>query len=85
MAIETPVMNSIVDFFEQISPVTRALILAGGLVLFWIIEGIVPLFRLRYRKVQHAGLNLFFTFTTVVVNFAFALLIVAGSRWAVDN
>jgi sterol desaturase/sphingolipid hydroxylase (fatty acid hydroxylase superfamily) len=78
-------MDSIVHFFEQISPVTRAIILAGGLVLFWIIEGIVPLFRLRYRRYQHAGLNLFFTFTTVVVNFAFALLIVAGSRWAVDN
>src|SRR5215213_8974651 len=78
-------MNSIVNFFEQISPITRAIILAGGLVLFWIIEGIVPLFRLRYRKLQHAGLNLFFTFTTIVVNFAFALLIVAGSRWAIEN
>lgn len=78
-------MNSIVDFFEQISPVTRALILAGGLVLFWMLEGVIPLFRLRYRKLQHAGLNLFFTFTTVVVNFAFAVLIVAASKFAVDN
>lgn len=78
-------MDFIVHFFEQISPVARAIILAGGLVLFWVIEGLIPLFSLRYRRYQHAGLNLFFTFTTVVVNFAFALLIVAGSNWAVEN
>ncbi|HEX6181648.1 MAG TPA: sterol desaturase family protein [Chitinophagaceae bacterium] len=78
-------MNGIVDFFEHISPVTRSLILAGGLVLFWIFEGIVPLFRMRYKKLQHAGLNLFFTFTTVVVNFAFAILIVQASTWCVDK
>ena len=78
-------MNGIVHFFEQISPLTRSLILAGGLVLFWILEGIVPLFRMRYRKLQHAGLNLFFTFTTVVVNFAFAVLIVEASAWCVDR
>lgn len=78
-------MNPIVDFFEHISPLTRALVLAGGLVLFWILEGIIPLFNLRYKKIRHAGLNLFFTFTTVVVNFAFAILIVMGSTWAVNN
>jgi sterol desaturase/sphingolipid hydroxylase (fatty acid hydroxylase superfamily) len=78
-------MNAIVEFFENITPLTRSLILAGGLVLFWIMEGIIPLFRLKYRKVPHAGLNLFFTFTTVVVNFAFAILIVEASRYAVAN
>ncbi|HYF32446.1 MAG TPA: sterol desaturase family protein [Chitinophagaceae bacterium] len=78
-------MNAIVEFFDTISPLTRSLVLAGGLVLFWILEGIVPLFNLRYRKWRHAGLNLFFTFTTVVVNFAFAFLIVKASAWAVDQ
>jgi sterol desaturase/sphingolipid hydroxylase (fatty acid hydroxylase superfamily) len=78
-------MNGIVEFFESISPLTRSLILAGGLVLFWILEGIIPLFRLRYRKFRHAGINLFFTLTTVVVNFAFAYLIVLASAWAVEK
>jgi sterol desaturase/sphingolipid hydroxylase (fatty acid hydroxylase superfamily) len=78
-------MNSVVEFFEQISPLTRSLILAGGLVLFWVLEGIVPLFNLRYKKWRHAGLNLFFTFTTVVVNFAFAFLIVQACSYAVAN
>ena len=40
-------MNSIVDFFENISPLTRALVLAGGLVLFWILEGIIPQFNIK--------------------------------------
>jgi len=78
-------MNQIVAFFEQISPLTRSLLLAGGLVLFWVLEGLIPLFRMRYRKVRHAGLNLFFTMTTVVVNFAFAYLIVLASDWAVEK
>ena len=78
-------MNQIVAFFEQISPLTRSLLLAGGLVLFWVLEGIIPLFRMQYRKVRHAGLNLFFTLTTVVVNFAFAYLIVLASAWAVEK
>jgi sterol desaturase/sphingolipid hydroxylase (fatty acid hydroxylase superfamily) len=78
-------MNAIVNYFEHISPLVRALILAGGLVFFWMLEGIAPLFNLQYKKVRHAGLNLFFTFTTVVVNFAFAILIVAGSTWAVQH
>jgi sterol desaturase/sphingolipid hydroxylase (fatty acid hydroxylase superfamily) len=72
-------MNAIVDFFEHISPLTRSLLLAGGLMFFWILEGAIPLFRLNYRKVRHAGLNLFFTLTTVIVNFAFAILIVEAS------
>lgn len=78
-------MHAIVEFFETITPLTRTFILAGGLVLFWVLEGIIPLFRMKYRRMSHAGLNLFFTFTTVVVNFAFAFLIVEASRYAVNN
>lgn len=78
-------MNSIIAYFEHISPAARALIIAGGLVFFWMLEGVVPLFNFKYKKVRHLGLNLFFTFTTIVVNFAFAVLIVAGSNWAVNN
>jgi hypothetical protein len=36
---------------------------------------------LRYRKLRHAGLNLFFTFTTILINFAFAALIVGASDY----
>jgi len=74
-------MEKLAHYFDHIQSWERSLIIAGGLVLFWMLEGVVPLFRLRYDKVRHAGLNLFFTFTTILVNFAFAALIVRASQY----
>jgi sterol desaturase/sphingolipid hydroxylase (fatty acid hydroxylase superfamily) len=74
-------MDKLAFYFEHIKPWERSLILAGGLVLFWMLEGVIPLVRMRYQKVRHAGLNIFFTLTTIVVNFAFAALIVKASAY----
>jgi sterol desaturase/sphingolipid hydroxylase (fatty acid hydroxylase superfamily) len=78
-------METIRDFFQHIPNSYRTGILVGGLLFFWIIEGIIPLFRFRYNKIRHTGLNLFFTLTTLIVNFAFAYLIVRASDWSVAN
>jgi sterol desaturase/sphingolipid hydroxylase (fatty acid hydroxylase superfamily) len=75
-------MHAIEEFFQTISPLTRALIIAGGLVFFWMMESIIPLFKFKYKKYRHAGLNLFFTFTTIVVNFIFAFAITLTADWA---
>src|SRR5258708_19794328 len=75
-------METLVNYFQHIPSYQRSLILAGGLVLFWIIEGIIPLVRFQYRKVRHAGLNLFFTLTTIIVNFAFAVLIIRAADYS---
>jgi len=75
-------MHAIVEYFQHISPLARALIIAGGLVFFWMLESIIPLFKFKYRKFQHAGLNLFFTLTTVIINFIFAFGIALVSNWA---
>jgi sterol desaturase/sphingolipid hydroxylase (fatty acid hydroxylase superfamily) len=73
-------MQSIVDYFEQIPSWQRALILAGGILFFWVVEGLVPLFRFRYNKLRHAGINIFFTVTTIVVNFALAFALAGASE-----
>ncbi|MCU0354686.1 MAG: sterol desaturase family protein [Cytophagales bacterium] len=78
-------MESLINFFTTIPSSYRAAILVGGLVVFWTVESLVPLFTTRYDKWRHAGLNLFFTLTTVVVNFAFAVLILRTSDWAVAH
>ena len=78
-------MNEIVQFFQHISSLTRALILAGGITVFWLIESAIPLFTFKYNKWKHAGINIFFTITTIIVNFAFALLIVITSDWCVHH
>jgi len=57
----------------------------GGLMFFWIVEGIIPITRFDYKKRSHALPNLFFTLTTAIVNFAFAYLIVKGSDAAVAS
>ncbi|HLK26997.1 MAG TPA: sterol desaturase family protein [Puia sp.] len=74
-------MEKLVHFFEHIQSWQRSLIIAGGLVFFWIIEGIIPLFRFNYDRYRHGGLNLFFTLTTIIVNVIFAFLVVKTSDY----
>ncbi len=78
-------MENIIDYFSNISSLHRGLILAGGIAIFWIIEGIAPLFTFDYKKWNHAGINIFFTFTTIVVNFAMAFLLLMTAQWTVDT
>ncbi len=77
-------MENIVDYFSNISSVHRGLILAFGIAIFWIIEGFIPLFRFEYRKWQHAKINIFFTLTTILVNFTLAFLLLMTAQWTVD-
>ena len=78
-------MESIITYFETIPPLHRSLILIGGITFFWILEGIVPLFSVKYKKWRHALPNLFFTVTTIIVNFPLAFLLLETSDWATEN
>jgi sterol desaturase/sphingolipid hydroxylase (fatty acid hydroxylase superfamily) len=78
-------METITQYFETIPSLHRTLILVGGLTFFWLLESAVPLFRFPYQKWRHASLNLFFTLTTIVVNFVLAFLLVKASDWTVVN
>lgn len=49
------------------------------------LEYLVPLFQLKYKKFRHAGINIFFTLTTVLVNFLLAFLLLMTSDWAIAN
>ncbi|HXB92027.1 MAG TPA: sterol desaturase family protein [Puia sp.] len=75
-------MEPLIHFFQHIQSWQRSLILGGGLLLFWVLEGVVPLFRFDYHKVRHAGINIFFTLTTILINFAFAALIVEAADYS---
>ncbi|HZJ20029.1 MAG TPA: sterol desaturase family protein [Pricia sp.] len=74
-------MQTIIDYFETIPSLHRSLILVGGITFFWILEGAVPLFRFSYKKWKHALPNLFFTLTTIIVNFALAFLLLKTADW----
>ncbi|WP_077406663.1 sterol desaturase family protein [Cellulophaga omnivescoria] len=78
-------MESIVTYFENIPSAHRSLILVGGITFFWLLEGVLPLQRFTYKKWRHALPNIFFTFTTVVINFLLAFLLLKTSDWTVVN
>ena len=78
-------MNEIIRYFDTIPSLHRALILAGGITFFWLIETIKPLFLLKYNKWSHAGINIFFTLTTIVVNFMMAFILLWTSQWTSQN
>ncbi|MCH8957815.1 sterol desaturase family protein [candidate division KSB1 bacterium] len=78
-------MQTIIDFFETISPAYRTAILVTGLVGFWALEGAMPLFSFKYSKIKHALLNLFFILTTLVVNFVFAFFIIKACDFTTVN
>lgn len=78
-------LDQLITFFDTIPTWQRTLILAGGLTFFWVLEGAVPILRMQYNKTKHLWINLFFTGTTLVVNFLFAALIVLASDWVVKE
>ncbi len=78
-------METIAAYFSTIPSSHRALILAGGIAFFWMVESAKPLFSFEYRKWHHAGINIFFTVTTIVVNFAMAFMLLMAAQFTQDH
>ena len=73
-------MEALIEYFTNVPTSFRASLLIGGIVFFWILEGVLPLYRFQYQKVKHAGINLFFTLTTMIIGFGLA----GALLWAAD-
>ena len=78
-------LDALVTFFNDIPSWQRTAILAGGLLFFWVLEGAVPILKMKYHRTRHLGVNVFFTVTTLIVNLLFAVAIVFASDWSVRN
>ncbi len=78
-------MNEVVSYFQTIPSSHRSLILIGGITLFWLIENGFPLFKFEYKKWHHAGINFFFTITTILINFSLAFVLYKSSVWVTEN
>lgn len=78
-------MEHLINYFETIPSLHRGLILAGGIALFWIIESVNPFFKFNYNKIHHAGINLFFTLTTIIINFALAFILLYTAQFVVTQ
>ncbi len=81
--------ENIITHFQTLEqrPLERMAILVGGLLFFWIIEGAVPLLPLRYKKnkLQHAGVNFFFTVIHLIIHTLLAILIIKLSDWCASH
>ena len=75
----------ITQYFESIPSSHRSLILIGGITFFWLLESGFPLLQMQYKKWQHAAINFFFTFTTIVINFSLAFILLKASVWVAEN
>lgn len=78
-------LESVLLFFEDIPTSYRTGLLIGGIFIFWVMEGVIPLFEFDYKKVKHAGLNLTFTVFTAIIGFGLAGVLFAASVWATSN
>jgi sterol desaturase/sphingolipid hydroxylase (fatty acid hydroxylase superfamily) len=78
-------LETIFNYFETIPSSHRSLILVGGITFFWLLEGALPLFLFNYKKWKHAIPNLFFTGTTVIINFSLAFLLLFTADWVKIN
>ena len=78
-------MQTIIEYFETIPSSHRTLLLISGLSFFWILENKVSLFRFKYNKWKHAIPNLFFTLTTIIINFLLAFLLLNISDIVASN
>jgi len=75
----------VIDYFQTLEqhPAQRMTFLVAGLLLFWIIEGSIPLLPMRYKKnkLRHAAVNLGFTVIHLVIHTFLAILIIRLSDW----
>ncbi|MCB0462971.1 MAG: sterol desaturase family protein [Flavobacteriaceae bacterium] len=78
-------METLINYFETIPSLHRSLILVGGLTFFWLLEGSLPLMKFKYKKWKHAVPNIFFTLTTVIINFGLAFLLLETAQWVSQN
>ena len=78
-------MNEIISYFSSIPSSHRSLILVAGITIFWMIENAYPLFKFNYKKWHHAGINIFLTLTTIIVNFLLAFILLKTADWTINN
>ncbi|TXJ26982.1 MAG: sterol desaturase family protein [Chitinophagaceae bacterium] len=80
--------DSIIQYFSTLDqrPLERMAILVGGLLIFWIIEGAIPLLPMQYKKnkVRHASVNFGFTVIHLIIHTLLAILIIKLSDWCHD-
>ncbi|MCP4192458.1 MAG: sterol desaturase family protein [Planctomycetaceae bacterium] len=78
-------MQDFIHFFETMPSAYRSGALVLGLVLFWIIEGAVPLFSSGYPRLHHAALNICLTLFQLVLALAFGIFVLQAATYTSEH
>ena len=77
--------EKVITHFQTLEsrPLERLVILVGGMLVLWLIEGAIPLLSLRYKKNKwkHASINMSFTVIHLLIHTGFAVLIILISDY----
>ena len=74
-------MESIISYFSSIPVEHRTFYLIGGFTFLFMLETGMPLFNFKYHKKKHTLINLFYTFSSIVVNLIGASLILWAASY----
>ena len=78
-------MSDIINFFSDVPIAFRTSVLLGGIMFFWVLEGLIPLYSFKYKKTKHAITNLFFTLSTAVIGFGLAFILLESTVFVTQN
>ena len=78
-------MEAFLQFFEAMPAWQKLLWVLACLSFNWILEGAAPLIKFSYKKWRHAGVNLVFLSTSLLINVLFGLLTVGVFTWIGSN
>jgi len=74
-------MENILSFFAELPNHYKLLWVLICLSVSWLLEFAVPLVELNYRKWRHAGINLVFFSTSLIINILFGIATVGIFLW----
>ncbi len=78
-------MEAFLSFFEQMPSWQKFSWIIICLMVSWVLEGSIPLTKLNYKKWKHAGVNLVFLSTSILINLIFGVLTVGIFIWTASN
>jgi len=78
-------MENILNFFAEMPNSYKLLWVFICLSISWLLEFAVPLVQLNYKKWRHAGVNLIFFSTSLLINVFFGLATVGIFLWTSSN
>lgn len=78
-------MENFIDFWNNIESWQRVTILLGGMIFFWILEGYYPLSKKSFNRYKHAGVNLVFLATTILLNVLLGIITLQVCAYTQEN